>query len=170
MMKETAMPESQNNHRRAERGVMEMEEGTVEATQAGVAANPAGLDGYDPVSYFQGPPQRGNAAITAEHDGVTYRFLSEANRERFLASPERYAPQYGGWCATAVSEGTTAEVDPLSYTIADGRLFVFYRGPLGDLRPLWKENEQERQANADRNWPTMAGRGQREERSDREHD
>lgn len=78
-----------------------------------------GLVGYDPVSYFPeggGAPQKGSIKIAVEHAGVTYRFASQEHLSAFKQSPEKYLPQYGGWCAWAVAElGARVDVDPLSY-------------------------------------------------------
>ena len=85
------------------------------------------LNGYDPVAYFvAGGPKKGLAAITAQHQGATWRFESEANKTSFLAQPEKYAPQYGGYCAYAVSQGYTASADPTAWEIVDGKLYVNY--------------------------------------------
>src|SRR3954470_18044762 len=79
------------------------------------------LQGYDPVSYFGTPrPSKGSDQITAERDGVVYRFSSSDNRDRFLADPGKYLPQYGGWCATAMAQGKKVEVDPRNYRVTDG--------------------------------------------------
>jgi len=85
------------------------------------------LNGYDPVAYFvAGAPKKGVAGITAQHQGATWRFESEANKTAFLAQPEKYAPQYGGYCAYAVSQGYTASADPTAWEIVDGKLYVNY--------------------------------------------
>ena len=69
---------------------------------------------------------RGEAGITAIHEGITYRFASEANRAVFLGEPARYLPQYGGYCAWAVANGYTAHGDPEQWTVHDGRLYLNY--------------------------------------------
>ncbi len=101
-----------------------------------------GLMGYDPVSYHPeggGKPQRGSIKISAEHDGVTYRFVSQANLQTFQKNPQKYLPEYGGWCAWAVAElGKRVDIDPLSYELRGGRLYVFYKEPGLDTRELWK--------------------------------
>lgn len=124
------------------------------------AANGLALSGYDPVSYFPeggGTPRPGDPGFTAVHEGREYRFLSEGNRARFQAAPERYEPQFGGWCAYAVANGYKFEVDPESYLLTDGRLLLFYRGILGDARAEFeKEGVEEGLARADANWPALA--------------
>jgi len=110
------------------------------------------LGGHDPVSYFSGGPVQGDAALSSEHEGATYYFSSEENKATFDADSAKYAPQYGGYCATAMSEGTLFGADPTNYKITDDRLFVFYRGVGGDTLPQWNENEGERLPAADSHW------------------
>ena len=110
------------------------------------------IGGYDPVAYFSGTATVGNASITATHDGATYRFANEANRDAFSADPEKYAPEYGGYCATAMSEGTIFESDPTNFKVADGRVFLFYRGEDGDTLPEWNADEDNRRTAADKHW------------------
>lgn len=84
------------------------------------------LQGRDPVAYFKaGKPVRGDAAIKADHDGVTYRFASDANRAAFLEDPAKYAPQYGGFCAHGMAYAVKLGGDPQWWRIADGRLFIY---------------------------------------------
>jgi len=110
------------------------------------------ISGYDPVAYFSGEAREGNASITAAHEGATYRFATEANREAFSREPGKYAPQYGGFCATAMSEGKIFEVDPTNFKVSDGRLFLFYKGEAGDTLPEWNADESNRRASADTHW------------------
>lgn len=89
-------------------------------TQAGAPA----IGGYDPVAYFGGTPAVGDAALTASHDGATFRFAAPANRDAFVANPARYAPQYGGHCAWAASQGRLATPDPRLWKIVGGKLYL----------------------------------------------
>ncbi len=115
---------------------------------AGVAIN-----GYDPVSYFIGDrPVHGNFTISSTVDGATYYFASEANRAKFDADPAAYIPQYGGFCAVAVSEGKIFDVDPETYKVTDGKLYLFYNGELGNTKPQWEADETTRRGNADAHW------------------
>lgn len=89
------------------------------------------LGGYDPVSYFTvGSPEMGLAEFSADFDDATYWFKSAENRNLFMADPDRYAPQFAGFCAVTVARGEKAEPDPHAWTISDGKLYVF-RGPKG---------------------------------------
>lgn len=87
------------------------------------------LQGYDPVAYFTtGTPTRGNPGIKAEHAGVTYRFASEDNRRAFVAAPERYAPQYGGFCANGLVYAIPLGGEPENFKIIGGKLYLFGGG------------------------------------------
>lgn len=98
-----------------------------------------GLSGYDPVSYFEGPPTAGSEALGHEHDGVRYLFTSESNREAFKADPNKYLPEYGGWCAYAMLDGDKVEVDPKTFKFIDGKLYLFYNGFWGDTLKRWNK-------------------------------
>jgi len=109
------------------------------------------IKGYDPVAYFtQGAPVEGRKEFSAEWQGATWQFASAANREAFLSEPERYAPQYGGYCAYAVSQGYTAKIEPEAWKIVDGKLYLNYS--LGVQRQ-WEARQAEYIVAADRNWP-----------------
>ena len=90
------------------------------------------LSGYDPVSYFDGGPRKGNKSLKSRHQGVNYYFATEANQKMFEADPEKYEPAYGGWCSWAMYKGSKYEVDPENYKIINGRNLLFYKG--------WKTN------------------------------
>lgn len=111
-----------------------------------------GLNGLDPVSYFKGGPVQGDVALSSIHDETTYYFSSDDNKGAFNGDPSKYSPQYGGFCATAMSEGKVFGADPTNFKITDDRLFVFYRGVDGDTLPQWNENEGERLPAADKHW------------------
>lgn len=84
------------------------------------------LRGNDPVAYHTaGKPMRGDPAIKAEHEGLTYRFVSEENRRTFLASPARYVPAFGGYCASGAHYGLKSNIGAEVFKIVDGRLFLF---------------------------------------------
>jgi YHS domain-containing protein len=96
------------------------------------------VGGYDPVAYFtQHKPVPGKPAITFSWKGATWRFASGQNRDAFKAAPEKYAPQYGGYCAYAVSQGATASGDPKSWTIVGGKLYLNLSP---SVQKLWSKN------------------------------
>ena len=111
------------------------------------------VSGYDAVAYFDGQAIAGDPAFNSIHNEGVYHFSSEANKQKFDADPERYIPLYGGYCATAASEGKLFGVDSTNFKITgDNRLALFYRGAGGDTLPQWNENEAERRAAADKHW------------------
>lgn len=111
------------------------------------------IDGTDPVAYFtQGRPVAGDPGITHDWRGATWRFSSTANRDRFAANPEAYAPQYGGYCAWAVSNGYTASTVPEAWRIVDGKLYLNYSIR---IQRRWEGDIPGRITAADRNWPKV---------------
>lgn len=110
------------------------------------------IDGYDPVAYFTlGKPTPGSAEFTHEWNGATWRFASKEHLELFAADPEKYAPQFGGYCAFAVSENYTARTDPqAAWTIVDNRLYLNFDP---DVAAQWAAGRAERITAASRNWP-----------------
>lgn len=89
--------------------------------------NGIAINGYDPVAYFQlNKATVGNKAITYKWNNVDWQFSSTEHLELFKETPEKYAPQFGGYCAAAVSIGLTAKVDPKSWHIEDGKLYLFF--------------------------------------------
>ena len=113
----------------------------------------AAVSGYDPVAYFTlGRPTKGDEKITAVFKGATYRFASAANRDAFLAAPEKYAPQYGGYCAWAVGHGYTAKADPTAWKVVNGKLYLNYNA---DIQKKWLADEANQIAAGDKNWPTV---------------
>lgn len=111
------------------------------------------LQGYDPVSYLDAPkPSVGSSKIQSEYRGVKYRFSSAEHRARFNANPEKYLPAYGGWCATAMATGDKVEVSPTNYKVTDGRVFLFYKGLLGNAIKDWNKDEKGLTQKADDKW------------------
>lgn len=111
------------------------------------------LKGYDPVAYQTAmQPMVGSPAFTAMHEGATYRFASAENRDRFVADPARYAPMYGGYCAMGVAGGRKFDIDPMAFTVVEGRLYMNK-----DLRTrrAWMRDIPGYNAKADANWPTV---------------
>lgn len=111
------------------------------------------LDGFDPVSYFAGSPVEGNPKIRFQYKGVSYQFVSQTNLNQFRSTPDKYEPAYGGWCAYAMGEtGEKVKVDPETYTILDGRLYLFYNFWGNNTFVDWKKNEKKLKERADQNW------------------
>jgi hypothetical protein len=119
-------------------------------------APPAGrriaLRGYDPVAYFtEAQPQKGSEAFWFAFDDAVYLFKSAEHRAAFAADPERYAPQYAGFCAGGVSKGYKTEPDPEAWAVLNGKLFVF---ELKERVPMFKQDAAFIDK-ADANWPTL---------------
>jgi YHS domain-containing protein len=110
------------------------------------------LGGYDPTSYFSGAPVEGDAAITTNWQGATWRFTSTANRDMFTARPEKYAPQYGGYCAYAAAKGSLAPADPTAWTVHGGKLYVNYSS---GVRDTWSKDIDGYVKKGDANWPGL---------------
>lgn len=111
------------------------------------------IEGYDPVSYFQGSPQKGVSEIHTTYKGIKYLFASEENKKKFLLSPDAFEPEYGGWCAYAMGEsGDKVEIDPKRFKIVDGKLNLFYNGLFGDTLKPWNDKENLLKPNAKANW------------------
>jgi YHS domain-containing protein len=111
------------------------------------------LDGYDPVSYFkQGKPAKGNPAHAAAWNGASWHFSSAENKAAFEANPQAFAPQFGGYCAWAVSQGYTAKGDPHAWRIVDGKLYVNYDT---SVQKTWEKDVPGHIARGDKNWPTV---------------
>ncbi len=124
----------------------------VEPVYTGFFSNLA-VSGYDTVAYFtDGKPVKGKSSITHDYMGATWQFASEENKARFVADPEKYAPQYGGYCAWAVSQGYTASGDPQYWKIVDGRLFLNYDA---SVQTRWEKDIPGFIQAGDQNWPTI---------------
>lgn len=111
------------------------------------------LEGYDPVSYFNGKPSEGKAELKFAHNGVTYLFANPSNLNKFKASPEKYEPAYGGWCAYAMGEsGEKVKIDPETFKILDGRLYLFYNFWGNNTLTDWNKDERNLKHKGDANW------------------
>ena len=109
------------------------------------------IDGTDAVAYFtENAPVAGDQAITFDYMGATWRFSSQANRDAFAADPAAYAPQYGGYCAYAVSQGYTASTVPEAWSIVDGKLYLNFSTR---VRRIWERDIPGHISAANANWP-----------------
>jgi YHS domain-containing protein len=111
------------------------------------------MHGYDPVAYFtDGEPMEGRAELTAEWNGATYRFVTAANRDAFVADPAAYAPQYGGYCAMGTSLGKKIDVDPAQWRVVDGKLYL---NSSAGAHNAWTQDVPGNIMKADGNWPEI---------------
>lgn len=112
------------------------------------------VKGYDVVAYHtEGAPRRGSRDFRHEWQDATWHFASAENRDRFAADPERYAPRYGGFCAYAVSQGVTADIDPHAWRIVDGRLYLNLNP---GVQAIWEQDIPGYIAKADAHWPALS--------------
>lgn len=113
-----------------------------------------GIQGYDPVAYFtQNKALKGNKQFSALADGVTYYFSNTANRDLFIKDYKKYEPQYGGWCAYAMgATNEKIEIDPETFKIVNGKLFLFYHSWVNNTLNKWNKEEVDLKAKADKNW------------------
>lgn len=117
-------------------------------TQDGVA-----LKGYDPVAYVTDVrPVKGDPRFTATWNGATYQFASAEHRDRFLADPGKYAPQYGGYCAFAISRGRIADIDPDQWARVNGKLYLNNNA---FAQAAWSVDRPGNIAAGDSNWPLV---------------
>lgn len=108
------------------------------------------IRGYDPVAYHvAGIPTKGNPAISSVYNGATWYFSNEENRRQFKAMPENYAPQYGGYCAYAMSKGRVVSTDPNAWHIHDGKLYLNYSPR---VRKTWLKDVPGYVRSADMQW------------------
>ena len=123
-------------------------------TELNASSTGLALQGYDPVAYFtESAPTKGNWKITATHNDATYRFASEEHKEAFLADPEAYLPQYGGYCAFGAAMGFKFDGDPTHWKIVDGELFLNISQ---DVQERWVTDIPGYVELADAKWPEIA--------------
>lgn len=111
------------------------------------------LSGFDAVAYFvEGKPVKGLSDLEYGWNGVSWRFASQANLDAFKAAPQKYAPQYGGYCAWAVSQGYTASSDPDAWRIVAGKLYLNYSK---GVQRRWEKDIPGNITRANANWPRV---------------
>ncbi len=111
------------------------------------------VKGYDPVAYFvEGKPVKGSGKYEHKWMGAKWRFSSAENRELFAKNPEKYAPQYGGYCAYAVSQRAIADIDPTAWKIVNGKLYLNLNHAVARI---WRKDIPGYIVKADKNWPAV---------------
>ncbi len=111
------------------------------------------IKGYDTVAYFtQQEAVKGDSQFSTDYQGATWLFSSQENLDLFIENPEKYAPQYGGYCAYAVAQNQTASIKPELFTIEDGKLYLNYNSSINEK---WQANREEYIRDADKNWPGL---------------
>ncbi|MAE95364.1 MAG: YHS domain protein [Deltaproteobacteria bacterium] len=111
------------------------------------------LGGYDPVAYFEaGKPTEGSDRFETKWRGATWRFASAEHLAAFVANPEAFAPQFGGYCAYAVSQGATAPGSSMAWKIVDGKLYLNVNAR---IQRRWEQDLQAYIARAEARWPEL---------------
>ncbi len=111
------------------------------------------LKGYDPVAYFkEGRAVKGKDEFRSDWMGAKWYFASAANRDDFAKNPEKFAPQFGGYCAWAVGHGYTANIDPQAWKIVDGKLYLNYNK---DVQKMWEQDVPGWIKRGNENWPRL---------------
>lgn len=111
------------------------------------------VKGHDPVAYFEeSRAVKGSQQYTHEWAGATWRFASAENRDQFANDPQKYAPQFGGYCAWAVGHGYTADVDPEAWKIVDGKLYLNYSK---SVQKMWEQDRRRWIEAGHANWPKL---------------
>ena len=120
-----------------------------------IPARRIALRGYDPVSYFtEGRPQKGTNEFLFAFDDAIHLFTTDEHRAIFSADPERYAPQFAGFCTRSLSRGEKVEADPEAWTITNGKLYVFSGKP---GVPIFQDQPVAIARKASENWPGLRG-------------
>ena len=116
------------------------------------------IQGYDPVAYFTDhSASEGKKEFSYSVDGVTYRFTSQQHLLAFKAEPDKYKPQYGGWCAYAMgATGEKVDVDPETFKLINGKLYLFYNRFFNNTKKAWDKDEANLKQKADANWQKIA--------------
>jgi YHS domain-containing protein len=115
------------------------------------------IKGYDPVTYFtQNKAIKGKKELAVSHQGIVYYFSTAENKELFKSAPFKYEPEYGGWCAYAMgNSGEKVSIDPETFKIINGKLYLFYNRFFTNTLKDWNKNEATLKKNADLNWPKL---------------
>src|SRR3954451_8385456 len=111
------------------------------------------IRGYDTVAYFKdGKPVKGTPGFSTQWMGATWQFANASNRDAFQQAPEKYAPQFGGYCAWAVGHNYTASTDPEAWKVVDGKLYL---NNSKSVQKMWEQNQAKWITEADKNWPGL---------------
>lgn len=126
----------------------------VRKKQFNLSKNNVAIEGYDPVSYFvENKAIEGKKALSVSFEGLTYYFSSEKNKDLFKQSPAKYEPQYGGWCAYAMgATGEKVAVDPETFKVLNGKLYLFYNKFFNNTLKSWNKDEVSLKQKADVSW------------------
>lgn len=132
----------------------------VQAQISPVDNNGLAIGGYDVVSYFSGAAKQGSKSYAVKHNGATYYFTNKANQNAFKKSPNSYLPEFDGYCAWGVgAKEAKFPINPETYTVIDGKLYLFFNGPFNgepfNTYEDWGQRTTELKKAAHANWPTV---------------
>jgi hypothetical protein len=115
------------------------------------------IQGYDPVAYFtENKAIKGKKEFSVSADGVIYYLSTASNKDIFLKEYKKYEPQYGGWCAYAMgANNEKVEIDPETFKILNGKLYLFYHSWVNNTLTKWNKDEMNLKTNADKNWANL---------------
>ena len=112
------------------------------------------LRGYDPVSYFtEGKPQPGVPAHSYVYKGSKFQFASADNQKLFADNPDKYAPQFGGFCAYGTAQGYKVSTQPDAFAVVDGKLYLNYNR---EVVKIWQQDVPGNISKAEENWPEVS--------------
>lgn len=119
--------------------------------------NKIAIQGYDPVAYFkQSKAIKGKKEIATTYQGVIYYFSSQSNKDAFTKNPASYESQFGGWCAYALgSSGDKVDINPETFKIIDGKLYLFYNAYFNNTLKSWNKDEVNLKKKAETNWKKL---------------
>ncbi len=135
-------------------GIAQTDNSSQRKAQFNLTKSGLAIEGYDPVAYFtMNKPQKGKPGFSVFYEGATFYFTNTENKELFKKNPSKYEPQYGGWCAYAMgNDGSKVEVDPETFKIVNGKLYLFYNKFFTNTLKSWNKNESLLMNNANTNW------------------
>jgi YHS domain-containing protein len=117
------------------------------------------IKGYDAVSYFSGSPKEGSSKHVTVHHGAKFKFASAENMQKFKANPSKYVPAYGGYCAYAMANGKKVSINPKTYELKNGKLYLFYNSLGTNTLEKWKKESPEAlRKKADIQWKNISAK------------
>lgn len=130
------------------------QDATLRKKHFNLGSNDVAISGHDPVAYFtQNKAVKGKKDFAVSHQGILYYFFSVENKEEFKKNPSKYEPEYGGWCAFAMGDyGEKVGVDPETFKIVNGKLYLFYNKFFNNTLKSWNKDEANLKTKGDANW------------------
>lgn len=126
-------------------------------SEINIDKNNTAINGYDLITYYtESEPVQGLRSIRSEYKGATYYFTTQKNKKLFDKNPEKYLPEYGGWCAYAMgASGNRVAINPQYYSIENDKLYLFYKKGVTNTLKRWKKDPEKLKEKADSNWSEL---------------